>query len=196
MPSRDAQSRDEEIRAERIAGVAPARACVQCRRGTRKLCAVSSPPSAKWGSLGAAPELLAYAAIVPLVACPLAMAFLPSEALRLLAQQIAIAYGAVLLASFGAVHFGLALAGRLAWTPQRLAAAALPAVCAAASVVLSGQRGLALLVVASGLFWLYEHRRVGHELPEDYLRLRRNLTVAGLSLLAIIMILSDSVGLP
>jgi Protein of unknown function (DUF3429) len=169
---------------------------VRIRHHAIKLCAVSSSSSsAKWGSLGAAPELVAYAGIVPLVACPLGMAFLPSEPLRFLAQQIAIAYGAVLLASFGAVHFGLALAGRLAWTPQRLAAAVLPAACAVASVVLGGQRGLALLIVASGIFWLYEHRGVGDQLPENYLRLRRNLTVAGLSLLALVMILSDSVGL-
>jgi len=155
----------------------------------------AAPSSAKWGSLGGAAELLAYAGIAPLAACLLGLAFLPSYTLRLLAQQIAIAYGAVLLAALGAVHFGLALAGRLAWTPERLAAATLPGACAAASVVLGGQRGLALLVVASGLFWLYEHRGIGHELPEDYLRLRRNLTLAGCCLLALIMILSDSVGL-
>ncbi len=156
---------------------------------------MGSSSSAKWGSLGAAAELVAYAAIAPLVACLLAVAFLPGYSLRLLAQQIAIAYGAVLLAALGAVHFGLALAGRLAWTPQRLAAATLPGVCAVASIVLAGQRALAVLVLASGMFWLYEHRRIGHELPEDYLRLRRNLTLAGCCLLAIIMIVSDSAGL-
>jgi hypothetical protein len=157
---------------------------------------MSAPPSsAKWGSLGGAAESLAYAGIAPLVGSLLGMAFLPGYALRLLAQQIALAYGAVLLAGLGAVHFGLALAGRLEWSAQRLAAATLPGACAAASIVLGGQRGLALLVVASGIFWLYEHRGLGHELPEDYLRLRRNLTVAGCCLLALIMILSDSVGL-
>ena len=155
----------------------------------------ASESSAKWGALGAAAELLAYAGIAPLIACLVGVAFLPSYALRLLAQEIAIAYGAVLLAALGAVHFGLALGGRLAWTLERLAAATLPGVCAVASVVVGGQRGLALLVVAAGLFWLYEHRRIGHELPEEYLRLRRNLTLAGLILLALIMILSDSVGL-
>ncbi|HTX23388.1 MAG TPA: DUF3429 domain-containing protein [Steroidobacteraceae bacterium] len=152
--------------------------------------------SANPGSLAAAAELVAYAAILPLVACPLAIALLPGYSQRFLAQQIAIAYGAVVLAGLGAVHWGLALAGRWAWSPRRLAAAILPGACGAASVVVSGQRGLALLVVGSGIFWLYEHRRAGEELPEDYLRLRRNLTLAGCCLLALTMILSDSAGLP
>jgi len=147
-------------------------------------------------SLGPGAELAAYAGIAPLIACPLAMAFVASYPLRLLAQEFALAYGAVVLAAVGAVHFGLALAGRLSWRPQRLLAAGLPGVCAAASVVLRGQRGLALTIVGLGLFWLYEHRAVGDELPEDYLKLRRNLTLAGCCLLAITMFLSDSVGLP
>jgi hypothetical protein len=167
---------------------------VQCVRRKGKLSAVTAPYTNR-ASVGAAAELAAYAGIVPLVACLLALAFLPSYSLRLLAQQIALAYGAVVLASLGAVHWGLALAGRLMWSPERVTAAILPAACGAASVVLSGQRGLALLVIASGLFWLYEHRRVGDELPEDYVRLRRNLTIAGCCLLALIMIVSDSVGL-
>ncbi len=153
------------------------------------------PSSAPGPSFGAAAEIAAYAGLVPFIACPVAMAFLPSYELRLLAQQIALAYGAAVLASVGAVHWGLALAGRLTWGPQRIAGAILPGVCAAASVVLNGQRGLALLVVSLGVFWLYEHRSVGEELPEDYLRLRRNLTMAGCCLLAFTMILSDSVGL-
>ncbi len=167
---------------------------MQCLPRRGKLCTVTAS-STNRASLGAAAELAAYAGIVPLVACLLALAFIPSYSLRLLAQEVALAYGAVLLASLGAVHWGLALAGRLMWSPERVAAAVLPALCGAASVVLSGQRGLALLVVASGLFWLYEHRRVGEELPDDYVRLRRNLTIAGCCLLALIMIVSDSVGL-
>jgi Protein of unknown function (DUF3429) len=146
-------------------------------------------------SLGAAAEIAAYLGIVPFVACPLAMAMLTSYTLRLLAQEAALAYGAAVLASLGAVHWGLALAGRLSWTPQRIVGAILPGLCAAASVVLGGQRGLALLVVGLGIFWLYEHRGVGDELPGDYLKLRRNLTLAGCCLLAVTMILSGSVGL-
>jgi hypothetical protein len=133
--------------------------------------------------------------MIPFAICPLAMALLSSYAQRQLAQQIALAYGAVVLAAAGAVHFGLALAGRLSWRAERIAGAILPAVSGATAVVLGGQRGLALLVVAFGLFWLYEHRSVGDELPPDYLRLRRNLSVSGCCLLAFTMILSDYVGL-
>lgn len=152
----------------------------------------SSTPRA---SLGGGAETAAYLGIAPFVACPLAMSLLASYELRLLAQQIALAYGAVVLASVGAIHWGLALAGRLAWSPLRIAGAIAPGVCAAASVLIGGQRGLALLVVGLGMFWLYEHRSVGEELPEDYLRLRRNLTLAGCCLLAVTLILSDSAGL-
>jgi hypothetical protein len=123
------------------------------------------------------------------------MAVLPRYEWRLLSQQIAIAYGAVLLAAAGAVHVGLALAGRLGWRAQRLIGAALPALCGATAVVLGGQRGLGLLVVGFGLFWLYEHRGLGDELPHAYLTLRRNLSVAGCLLLALTMFLSEYVGL-
>jgi hypothetical protein len=60
---------------------------------------------------------------------------------------------------------------------------------------LAGQRGLALLTVATGIFWLYEHRSAGAELPPDYLGLRRNLTLAACTILAITMILSEGAGL-
>lgn len=146
-------------------------------------------------SLTPAAEMLAYLGIVPLVLCPLAIAFLPEYGLRLIAQQVAVAYGAVVLAALGAVHLGLALAGRLRLSAGRLIGVALPAACGVAAVVLGGERGLALLVVALGVFWLYEHRGIGPELPEDYLQLRRTLTLAGCVLLAITMILSDSAGL-
>jgi Protein of unknown function (DUF3429) len=147
------------------------------------------------GSLGGGAELAAYLGVAPFAVFPVAVTLLPSYEMRLLAQQAAVAYGAVVLASLGAVHWGLALAGRLTCSPLRIAGAASPGLCAAASVLLGGQRGLALLVVGLGLFWLYEHRAVGEELPEEYLRLRRTLTLVGCSLLALTMILSDSAGL-
>ena len=146
-------------------------------------------------SLRGGAELAAYAGLAPFVICPVAIVVLPSYELRLLAQQIALAYGAALLASTGAVHWGLALAGRIDFSPLRIAGAVLPGVCAAGSLLLGGQRGLALLVVGFGLFWLYEHRSVGEELPADYLKLRRNLTLAGCCLLAVTMFVSDSAGL-
>ena len=106
------------------------------------------------GSLSPKAELVAYLGILPFAVCPIAMALLPAYEQRQLAQQIALAYGAVVLAGVGAVHWGLALAGHMHWSHTRLAGSLLPAICAAAAMVLGGQRGLALLVVGLGLFWL------------------------------------------
>jgi hypothetical protein len=140
-------------------------------------------------------EIVSYAGLVPLVLCLLGVALLPDFTARELAQRIAVAYGAVVLAFVGAVHWGLALAGHLAWSPARIAGAVLPAVFGAAASVLGGQRGLALLVVGFGVFWLYEHRKVGTELPAPYLSLRRNLSLVVCMLLSVTMIVSDRAGL-
>jgi hypothetical protein len=145
--------------------------------------------------LGTAAELLAYLAVAPLLACFAALVALPGYAAHELAQRAAIAWGAVLLAGGGTVHFGLALAGRLPATAVSLSAAALPALAAAAAVLLGGQRALALLAVAVGVFWLYEHRALGTQLPPAYLALRRNLSLAAAALLALTMIACDAVGL-
>lgn len=145
--------------------------------------------------LGTAAELLGYLAVAPLLACLAAVVALPGYAAHELAQRASIAWGAVLLACGGAVHFGLALAGRLPATAARTAAAALPALAAAAAVLIGGQHALALLTVAVGLFWLYEHRVLGAQLPPAYLTLRRNLSLATATLLALTMIASDTVGL-
>jgi hypothetical protein len=140
-------------------------------------------------------EIVSYAGLVPLLLCLLGVALLPELTARELAQRIAVAYGAVVLAFVGAVHWGLALAGHLAWSPARIAGAVLPAVLGAAATVLGGQRGLALLVVGFGVFWLYEHRKVGTELPAPYLSLRRNLSLVVCMLLSVTMIVSDRAGL-
>ncbi len=140
-------------------------------------------------------EIVSYAGVVPFLLCLIGVALLPDYAQRELAQRIAIAYGAVVLASAGAVHWGLALAGQLSWSPTRLAGAVLPALVGATAAVLGGQHGLALLVVGFGVFWLYEHRSAGSELPTPYLSLRRNLSLVVCLLLAVTMILSDTAGL-
>ncbi len=140
-------------------------------------------------------EAVSYAGVVPFVACLLGVALLPNYGLRELAQRIAISYGAVVLAFVGAVHWGLALGGSMAWRPVRIAGAILPALVGATATLIGGQRGLALLVVGFGVFWLYEHRNVGAELPAPYLSLRRNLSLVACTLLAITMIISDAAGL-
>jgi hypothetical protein len=140
-------------------------------------------------------EIVSYAGVVPFVLCLLGVALLPNYGLRELAQRIAISYGAVVLSFIGAVHWGLALAGRLSWRPARVAGSILPALIGATGTLLGGQRGLALLVVGFGVFWLYEHRGVGSELPAPYLSLRRNLSLVVCTLLAVTMIISDTAGL-
>ena len=140
-------------------------------------------------------EIVSYAGVVPFVLCLLGIALLPHYGARELAQRIAISYGAAVLAFAGAVHWGLALAGHLPWRPARIAGSVLPALLGATATVIGGQRGLAILVVGFGVFWLYEHRRVGPELPPDYLSLRRNLSLVVCMLLAVTMILSDTAGL-
>jgi hypothetical protein len=140
-------------------------------------------------------EIVSYAGVVPFVLCLLGVALLRDYEYRELAQRIAISYGAAVLSFVGAVHWGLALAGYLPWRPVRIGASVLPALVGVTAAILGGQRGLALLVVGFGVFWLYEHRSVGGELPPDYLSLRRNLSLVVCTLLAVTMILSDSAGL-
>lgn len=152
-------------------------------------------PDAVPARIGTAAELTAYLAVAPLIVCLAGVALYSGYAGRELAQRGAIAWGAVLLAFTGAVHWGLALAGRVPSSPGRMAAAAAPAVVAAAAVLTGGQRALALLVVGFGVFWLYEHRSLGAAMPAAYLGLRRNLSLAACTLLALIMIASDAVGL-
>jgi len=145
--------------------------------------------------LSSAAELLGYLTVAPLLVCLSCVAVLSGYADRELAQRSAIAWGAVLLGCTGAVHWGLALAGRLPATGARTAAAAVPPLLAATAVIVGGQRALALLVVGFGLFWLYEHRWLGAQLPPAYLSLRRNLSLAIVSVLALTLIASDAAGL-
>ncbi|HYC09433.1 MAG TPA: hypothetical protein VEC10_07335 [Steroidobacteraceae bacterium] len=136
-----------------------------------------------------------YLLVAPLVLCLAGVGLLPSYAAQELAQRAAIAWGAVLLAGAGAVHWGLVLAGRLSPPRAGFGGALAAALGAAAAVLVGGQRGLALLVVAGGGFWLYEHRTLGPQLPPAYLGLRRHLALASSLLLALIMFVSDAAGL-
>jgi Protein of unknown function (DUF3429) len=144
------------------------------------------PPALEWAS---------YACVAPLLLGLAGVGLLPDYAARELAQRGTLAWGGVLLAFTAAVHWGIALAGRVPWRGTAVATALAPALCATAAVMIGGQRGLALLVVGFGLFWLYEHRVLGAQLPPAYLHLRRQLSVAICVLLAVTMIISDANGL-
>jgi hypothetical protein len=140
-------------------------------------------------------EWAAYGGVLPLLLCLGGVGLLPEYAWQELAQRAAIAWGAVLLAFAAAVHWGLALAGRLPWGAARIGAALTAALFGAAGAVVGGQRGLAVLVVGHGGFWLYERRAVGSQLPPAYLSLRRQVTFATCMLLALTMFVSDTAGL-
>jgi len=148
-----------------------------------------------WPAASAASEWAAYLCLAPLLAGLAGVGLLPEAAERALAQRATIAWGAALLAFGGAVHWGLALAGRLPWRPLRIAGSLAPAVLAAAGVLVGGQVGLAVLTVGFGLLGLYEHRSLGARLPPPYLALRRQLVVATCFLLAVTMFVSDATGL-
>ena len=90
---------------------------------------------------------------------------------------------------------GLALAGRLPAPHARIAAVLAASLAGAGGVMVGGQRGLALLVVAHGALWLYEKHSLGDRLPAAYLALRRHMTFAICMLLALTMFVSDAAGL-
>ena len=136
-----------------------------------------------------------YLGVAPLVFCLAGVGLLPGYASQELAQRAALAWGAVLLTAAAAVHWGLALAGQLPSTRARIAAVFAAALAGAAGVVVGGQRGLALLVVAHGGFWFYEKHALGELLPAAHLALRRQVTFATCMLLALTMFVSDTAGL-
>ena len=73
------------------------------------------PDSVRESKAEGAAELVSYLGVAPLVLGLLGVGLLPDLAERDLAQRLAIAWGAVLLAGCGGVHWGLALAGRRTW---------------------------------------------------------------------------------
>ena len=140
-------------------------------------------------------ERAGYLGVAPLFLCLAGVGLLPGYTWQELAQRAALAWGALLLAAPAAVHWGLALAGQLPAPRVRIAAVVAAALGGAAGVVVGGQRGLALLVVGHGTFWLYEKHSLGSLLPATHLALRRQLTFATCMLLALTMFVSDTAGL-
>jgi hypothetical protein len=130
-------------------------------------------------------ESLGYAGLLPFAAGVLGIALLEGEP-RQFAVRALVAYGAVILSFLGAVHWGLLLRCGDAAVQRRLVVAVLPSLAAWGALLLQDRHALAVLAVAFGTFWLYEHRVVGAPLlPADYLRLRRSLSLAVCSLLAL-----------
>ncbi|MCU0759385.1 MAG: DUF3429 domain-containing protein [Steroidobacteraceae bacterium] len=147
------------------------------------------------GGLSPLAEWIGYAGLLPFLGAMLGVGLAPGIDQRDLAQRLGIGYGATILSFVGAVHWGLAVAGRWRWSAGVAFGSIAPSVVATLAVLLGGQRGLGLLVVGFGLFWVYEHRRLGASLPPDYVALRRTLSLAVCALLALTMILSERAGL-
>lgn len=144
-----------------------------------------STPARPDPSLPPGASALGYGGLVPFVAAVLGIALLDGEP-RAMAARALLAYGAVILSFLGAVHWGLLLARSLPDVPIRLFAGVVPSLAGWIALLLPERHGLALLVVAFGAFWLYEHRVLGTRLlPEPYLGLRRNLTLGVCSLLTL-----------
>ncbi len=136
----------------------------------------SLTPAARWaGFLGLLPFVFALGLVI----------LGGSQELSSLGLQLATAWGAVILTFVAAVHWGLALAGRLPWSLKTLVGSTLPSVVGAVAVLVGGEKGMALLIIGFGLFWLFEHRAYVDRLPTDYLDLRRVLTLCVCTILVL-----------
>jgi hypothetical protein len=138
----------------------------------------------RWGGIDHAARLAGYLGLLPFLGA-LLLTVLGDPATIDFGSRLAIAWGAVILSFIAAVHWGLALAGRWPWTFSVIGVSTAPAVLGAAAVLVGGERGIALLIVGFGIFWLIEHRRLAADLPADYLALRRVLSICVCVLLAL-----------
>jgi len=154
-----------------------------------------SSPAVAFVPLSNAARYSGYAGIAPFVAALLGVWLAPDPSWQRFSQQAALAWGAVILAFVGALHWGFAIAGRLPATSAVIMAAILPSVLGAAAMLLDGQRGLALLIAGFGLFGIYEHRRWADSLSADYLAMRRRLTLAVCASLTLALFASETAGL-
>lgn len=145
------------------------------------------PPERRfgWGSVASSASLAGYLGLLPFAAALGCVTLGAGYGLAGFGVDLALAWGAVILAFIAAVHWGLALAGRWRWTVAGILGSVLPSVLGALAVLLGGGRGIAMLIVGFGMFWLYEHRIRAASLPADYLALRRNLTLGVCALLVL-----------
>jgi hypothetical protein len=144
-----------------------------------------TPPAP--ASVASIAEAVGYLGLVPFVVALALTSLDRTAALGAWGPRLALGYGACILTFVGAVHWGFAAAGRWAWSIGGVLGAIAPSMVATAALLTGGERGLGLLVLGFGLFWLYEHRRRGSDLPADYLSLRRNLTLLVCALLVLTM---------
>ncbi|MBM4224978.1 MAG: DUF3429 domain-containing protein [Gammaproteobacteria bacterium] len=140
----------------------------------------------RWGGVSTGARVAGFLGLAPFGLALLCVTVGANQGYLEFGRQLAIAWGAVILTFVAAVHWGLALAGRWQWSLSTIVGSTLPSVIGALAVLLGSERSIALLVAGFGLFWLFEHRTRGAELPGDYLALRRALTLGACTLLVVV----------
>ncbi len=123
-------------------------------------------------------RVLGFAGLIPFLAAGLAVWFTPLV-WKLLALDIQLAYGAVILSFMGAVHWGLAMAGgSAAMTYQRLGWSVLPALLGWVGLLLNPAFGLVLMAAGFAGVYLGDLRSIAAgNTPAWYRALRKPLTV-------------------
>lgn len=134
---------------------------------------------------------LGLGGLIPFAVCA-AGAFIGPEGWRGLALTALIAYGAVILAFLGAVHWGLALAATAEAETRhartRLSLGVVPALIAWGALLLPAWAGLTVLIAGFLAVWAAEESG-GREglVPSRYLWLRRLLTLAVVVILSAVL---------
>lgn len=134
---------------------------------------------------------LGLGGLIPFAACA-AGAFIGPESWRGLALVALIAYGAVILAFLGAVHWGLALAATAEAETRhartRLTLGVVPALIGWGALLLPSWAGLTVLIAGFLGVWAAEESGAREGLvPSRYLWLRRLLTLAVVVILSAVL---------
>jgi hypothetical protein len=138
------------------------------------------------GSALPSPALwLGLAGLLPFIGCTVLV--LGGGPFAGLAEDALAAYGAVILAFLGAVHWGLALAapGDPAAARARLTLGVLPALAGWAALLAPNWIGFGVLVAGFAATWIAEEAAArSGRLGAGYLRLRRGLTFTVIAMLS------------
>ena len=121
---------------------------------------------------------LGFAGLIPFLAAALGVWVAP-QGWNLLALDVQLAYGAVILSFMGAVHWGLAMAGgSTAMTYQRLGWSVVPALLGWLALLLNPGYGLLLMAAGfAGVFYGDLKSIAAGNTPAWYKALRKPLTV-------------------
>jgi hypothetical protein len=132
------------------------------------------------GALPPGTDALGYGGLLPFALLTAVLwVVAPAQRLHGLALTGLLAYGAVILAFLGAVHWGFVLSRPTSRAPLQLSLGVVPALVGAVTLAMRPEPALVTQMIAFGALWLYEHRVLGAEvLGKPYLDLRRTLTIA------------------